>query len=117
MQIDWNKCNARWCRLESLDLSGPALARAVGVYVIWHDGPFRRTIRVGQGGIGQQLSAHRQEPAIQLLASLTLLVTWTDIEADEIRRGVEAYLAAMLDPLLGPRFPDRKQIPVALPWN
>src|SRR5687768_17202637 len=112
-----NKRNVRWCRRDSLALSCSPLAGAVGASVIWHAGPFRRTIRVGQGGIGAQLSAHRQEPAIQLLASLDLLVTWAEIEADESRRGVEAFLAAMLDPLLGPRFPDRAQIPVTLPWD
>jgi len=86
-----------------------------GVYVIWHGGQTPKTVRVGQGVIKDRLSAHRQDNQIKAYSQHGLFVTWASVPAAE-RGGVEAYLAAQLNPLVGERFPDVRQIAVNLPW-
>jgi hypothetical protein len=116
MQLTWIKCpNGQWCGLYTVDLNGPHFERLQGAYVIWHGGGQPKTVRVGQGLIRDRLAAHRANPAIHRYASLGLFATWAAV-AEASRDGVEAFLAAQLQPLVGERFPDRVPIPVNLPW-
>lgn len=93
--LNWVKCdggawselapNARWCALESVDLSS---ITEPGVYVIWVAG---RCVYVGQGRIADRLAEHRSLSADASWEILgyrrygTLGVTWASV--DEQRQG------------------------------
>jgi len=86
-----------------------------GVYIIWHGGSKPATVRVGQGIIKDRLAAHRTDPQVQAYAQLGLFVTWASIP-ETYRHGVEAFLAAKLNPIVGERFPNVVPIDINLPW-
>jgi hypothetical protein len=86
-----------------------------GVYIIWHTGDPSKTVRVGQGVIRDRISSHREDAEIQAYSTYGLLVSWVSV-LSQYRDGIEAYLAARLDPLVGERFPTRAPIEVNLPW-
>lgn len=116
MEVQWNKCVGDiWCQLNNVDLKHSNFTHMEGVYIIWHDGDEPTTVRVGQGVIRDRIAAHRKDPDVQAYARWTLYVTWAYV-AQVHRDGVEAFLAEVLNPLIGERFPDRKPIPVNLPW-
>lgn len=50
----------QWYTLEGYNF---AAITTKGVYVIWHEGRPGRYVRVGQGSIGERLTAHRHDPA------------------------------------------------------
>jgi hypothetical protein len=116
MNVEWIKCDGdNWCELNSVNLQHDHFEGMEGVYIIWYIGNPSKTVRVGQGVIRDRISAHRDDNQIQAYSNLGLFVTWASIPA-KFRDGVEAYLAASLDPLVGERFPNRAPIEVNLPW-
>jgi hypothetical protein len=115
MEVSWNKCTGdKWCSLNTVNLEDSHFDGMEGVYVIWHGGQTPKTVRVGQGIIRDRLAAHRTDNQIQSYSNLGLYVTWAAVAVRD-RDGVEAYLAAQLNPLVGERFPQRRQIIVNLP--
>ena len=122
--LNWAKCdggawselapNARWCALESVDLSSITES---GVYVIWVAG---RCVYVGQGQIADRLAEHRSLSADASWEILgyrrygTLGVTWASVDEHD-RDGIEAFLADVYEPLVDSRRPDVPRIPVNLP--
>jgi hypothetical protein len=116
LQITWGKCTSgNWCQLNTVNLSSRAFDGG-GVYIIWHSGANPRTVYVGQGVIRDRLNDHRDDPRIQAYAKLGLYVTWASVQVAE-RGGVEAYLAAKYDPLVGERRPAAAPISVNSPWG
>ncbi len=116
MALIWNKCTGNvWCGLNSVNLSHNYFDGMEGVYIIWHGGQNPATVRVGQGVIRERLQAHRNDSEIQAYSKFGLSVTWAAVPAQN-RDGIEAYLAQQLQPLAGERFPQRRAVPVNLPW-
>ena len=116
MGVSWNKCDGdKWCPLDTVNLEHSHFDGMEGVYIIWHGGQSPKTVRVGQGIIRDRLTAHRNDQQIQAYSNLGLFVTWSAVAAAD-RDGVEAYLAAQLNPLVGERFPQRRPVAVNLPW-
>ena len=115
LRVVWGKCGSgNWCQLNAVNLQDTAFDGAEGIYVIWHAGANPRTVYVGQGAIRDRLNAHRHDPRIQAYAKLGLYVTWASVPASQ-RGGVEAYLAAKYDPLVGERRPDDDPVSVNTP--
>lgn len=115
MNVYWNKySNQNWCELSGVDLNGSHFDNMTGVYVIWYGGNNPRTVRVGQGFIGDRLQAHRNDFQVQAYDHLGLYVTWASIPANSLN-GVEAFLAQELDPIVGQQFPNVYPIQVNLP--
>ena len=112
----WVQCQHGWCPLEAVDLSD---VHDFGVYVIWHDGDLflpPRTVRIGSGNIVERLTCHRTDPEVQHYARLApLYVTWATVSAVLVD-SVERYLAEMLRPLVGSRYPNALPTAVNLPW-
>jgi hypothetical protein len=71
-------------------------------------------VRVGQGNIKERIAQHRNDPQILAFRQHRLFVTWAAVP-DKDRDGVEAFLAAYCNPLVGERFPQRYPITVNLP--
>ncbi len=116
MQLSWIKCKGDvWCNLNSVNLSHSHFDYMSGVYVIWHGGSNAATVRVGQGFIRDRLPEHRSDSEVQDFATLGLYVTWASVP-ESSRDGVEAYLAQVLKPKVGSRFPSVSPITVNLPW-
>lgn len=89
----------------------------MGVYVIWYASPsgVNKVIRVGQGDIASRLREHRSNPEILRYSSYgQLKVTWTLLNSQEDRNGVEAYLYDSYSPLIGERSPAAQPISVDL---
>jgi len=115
MNVHWYTCgdDKHWCSLESLNLD---TVKEFGVYVIWHEGNPGRTVRVGQGDVKDRLGKHRADSEILAYKKKgKLRVTWAEVPSAQ-RDGVENYLAAKLNPLLGEAFPDCAPIAVNFPW-
>ena len=111
--IQWVKLtNNRWPELQTVNLE--SIGDVAGVYVIWHSGQPGKWVRVGQGNIKQRLSPHRADASIMRFNQHGLFVSWASVPQID-RDGVEAYLAASCNPLVGERFPDRIPIEVNLP--
>ena len=116
MSVKWMKCQGEvWCPLATVNLPHPYFNGISGVYIIWHGGTAPATVRVGQGIIRDRLAAHRTDLAIQQYAPLGLFVTWAVIP-QQYFDGVEAFLAARLNPRVGDRFPNVLPVEVNLPW-
>jgi hypothetical protein len=113
----WNKCNGdNWCSFERVELDHDHFTGMAGVYVIWYAaGSNPKAVRVGQGNIADRIAAHRRDPQIMTYATRSLYVTWAKVPAAQ-QNGIEAYLAAVLDPIVGERFPNVASIEVNLPW-
>src|SRR5437867_12060421 len=106
LQVDWIKCaGGGWCPLLTVDLNDAHFDNFEGVYIIWHGGQNPWTVRVGQGLIRDRLAAHRQDEQILEYSHLGLFVTWARVSVAN-RDGVERYLAEVLQPKIGSRFPD-----------
>src|ERR1035437_2491035 len=116
MNVTWTKCQGEvWCPLATVNLSHAHFNNMEGVYIIWHGGSKPATVRVGKGIIKDCLAAHRTDPQVQQFAQLGLFVTWVSIPANQ-RDGVEAFLAARLNPIVGERFPNVLSVEINLPW-
>lgn len=116
MQLHWNLCGdgKLWCPFATLDLS---TVHAEGVYVIWHGGSSAHVVYIGQGNVAQRIAEHRQDASILQYASEgDLYVTWADVPED-LRGGVERYLADVYNPWVGDRHPNAIPIAVNSPWQ
>jgi hypothetical protein len=82
-----------------------------GIYVIWQSNPPHKAVRVGQGVICNRFSDHRIDPTILRHRNPTLVASWANVEP-RLRDGVERFLAELLLPAAGERFPDCVPIPV-----
>lgn len=115
--LDWIKCEGdNWCHLNSVNLDSKHFNDMKGVYIIWHSGQKAKTVRVGQGIIRDRLKSHREDPQIQEYEQYGLFVTWAAVD-DQYRDGIEAYLANILEPVIGKRFPNVIPLSVNLPWE
>ena len=116
MIVEWIKCtDGQWCGLNEVDLTHHHFDDMEGVYIIWHGGQYPKVVRVGQGKVATRLAAHRVDDEIQAFSRYGLFVSWAKVTQSS-QNGVEAYLGATLNPLVGTRFPDAKYIEVNLPW-
>jgi hypothetical protein len=119
-KLNWIKCSGdNWCSLANLNLEHEHFNSLAGVYIIWHSGNESiqaATVRVGQGEIKNRLNEHKLNPDIMKYNNpYKLLVSWASVSADQ-RDGIERYLANVLNPLVGDRFPEAAPVPVNLPW-
>ena len=93
-------------------------ASGAGVYVIWHplgaDNP--ATVYVGQGQIAQRLEERRYDGRLVHFRRYDLLVSCAAVPEDQ-RDGVERYLAHVLAPKVGEKWPDAEPIVVNLPFT
>jgi hypothetical protein len=112
MKVNWGKCypNSSWCSLKNLNLDHEIFIELTGVYIIWNS---NEVIRIGSGIIRNRLKEHRENPEIKSFPNT--LVTWAKVNGNQVE-GVEKFLADILNPALGDRFPDRTPIAVNLPW-
>lgn len=116
MLVDWIKYeNGQWCKLESLNLEQGHFDNMSGVYIIWQEASNRRYIYVGQGFIKERLGDHRRNWKEQGIDTSTFYVTWASVY-DEYKDGIELFLANILFPDFGGRFPRKPPIPVNLPF-
>lgn len=111
---NWAKLpDNKYCSLNSLALEN--VQNTKGVYVIWQSLPYPRTIRLGQGYIGQRLSAHRLDKEVMAYQSQgEYYASWITPPAAYLD-GIERYLAEKLKPLVGDAFPVAAPIEVNLP--
>ena len=115
-RLDWIRCqNNRWCTLANLDLKQSLFDDLFGVYIIWKKTLKSEfdTIRVGQGFIRDRLEHHRKDRNIMKHGSI-LHVTFAMVDRHEAD-GIEVFLANTLEPRVGERFPNAKEISVNLP--
>ena len=116
VQLNWIKCGGDlWCDFQKVNLDHLHFHDLKGVYVIWHGGPGPKVVYVGQGTIAERLKAHRKDIRILLHSGLGLYVTWAKVD-DKSRDGVELFVAGVLRPLVGAKFPQAQVIRVNLPW-
>lgn len=119
LKLKWRVCgdDAHWCNFFNLNLDNK-LDNVEGVYVIFYldDGELGRVVRLGQGHVANRVAAHREDPDVTQYSNKDLLVTWATVSATN-RDGVEAYLANLLDPLVGDRFPENREIEVNSPFD
>lgn len=109
------KLMLNWQGWNALEMTAQFRLPAMGVYVIAYDALSPRVVRVGQGDIASRLSEHRNNPTIQRYrANGPLKVAWAALSGYQVG-GVEVYLANVLRPLVGDRFPNVTPIPVNLP--
>ena len=117
MEVVWNMDEGgKWYSFLRTDLKHERFEHAAGVYIIWHEGKNRRTVRVGHGDIRRWIGLHRHnEKIIAQSVHGRLKVTWAEIPRSSWD-GVEKYLEEKLEPLVQPKRPDVKPIRVNLPW-
>lgn len=112
LEIQWNKCqNDIWCSFKNVNLDHELFNGLKGVYIIWSND---KVIRLGSGIIKDRITDHRTNTEIAQYPDLK--VTWAKVNANQME-GVEKYLADIINPVIGERFPDRTPIKVNLPWN
>ena len=114
LRVNWVKSvSGDWLSLEHVNLKG---INTFGVYVIWHTGNPSRTVRVGQGDIVDRLCCHREDRAVLAYKKYgELRVTWAAVPPHLVG-GVERYLAELLKPRVGDRFPAALPIAVNSPF-
>lgn len=111
MNLNWIKCqNGIWCDFLKVNLEHKHFNDLKGVYIIWSN---KTTVRLGSGEIKERIAEHRNN--VEITKYSNLKITWVQIHANQME-GVEKYLAEILDPIVGERFPDRTPIEVNLPW-
>lgn len=116
LTVSWNQCQGDvWCNLINVNLNHAHFDDLEGVYIIWHGGKNAATVRVGQGFIRDRLDAHRQDQDVLAYQQHTLFVTWARVATNQ-QDGIERYLAEILNPKVGSRFPEVTPIEVNLPW-
>ena len=118
MQLNWMKCQGDvWCKLNFVNLDHEHFNDRHGVYIIWHGGPEPAVVYIGQGNIKEDLTAHRNNPAIQQYKHLDLYVTWAAVPK-EYRSGAKSYLANKWSPKVDANQPQLSQptIEVNSPW-
>ena len=115
--LSWMKCQGDvWCKLNAVNLQHAHFNNRGGVYVIWHGGQNPATVYVGQtGNLRDRLSAHRNDPRIQLYDSLGLYVTWASV-IPALLDGVERYLGEQLRPKVETDLPNVQPVEAQFPW-
>lgn len=108
--------NGNWCDLLALDTNQEHFNNMEGVYIVWHAGQNPATVYVGQGVVRDRIVKHKQENAVLAYQQYGLYVTWASVPAT-YRDGIERYLAEILNPKIGRRYPDVPPIEVNLPWR
>ncbi len=112
LNLSWTKCLGDvWCDFQSLNLNHPLFNNLEGVYIIWSNST---AVRVGSGVIKNRIAEHRRDTKITAYPNLKVI--WAQVSSSQMR-GVEKYLADVLDPKVGERFPDVIAIPVNWPWK
>ncbi|HQM85677.1 MAG TPA: hypothetical protein PLD55_13445 [bacterium] len=112
LNVIWQKCEGDvWCDFLNLDLTHRHFKDLKGVYIIWSG---ETVVRLGSGIIKNRIAEHRENAEITKWPKLK--VTWAEINANQME-GVEKYLADILNPVIGERFPDRIPIKVNFPWK
>ncbi len=114
MELQWIKCGPgdRYCHLELVNLGE---VTCDGVYIIWNSSS-GKVIRIGQGDIRQRLQSHRLDPNILVYrGGSTLLVTWAEVPAHEIRLQIERYLDRIFAPIVPTNAPPGSYLQVNLP--
>jgi hypothetical protein len=118
--LNWGSCEGdKWCSFSKLNLDHNVFDELFGVYIIWRFNAQNvpQAVRLGQGIVRDRLKSHRQNKDITTydVNGSTLYVTWAEVDGRRVD-GVEAYLARVLNPLVGERFPNRTENSVNLPW-
>lgn len=119
MKLNWIKCGdnpSMWYDFLNVNLAHDHFKNLQGVYVIWHGGQNPWTVKLGQGEISKRLLDHRADREILAFREYGLMVSWAQLDSI-YRDGTEAYLANILNPKVGERFPDRSFVQVNLPWE
>jgi len=112
IQLIWGNCtNDVWCDFINLNLEHEIFNDLKGVYIIWSG---EIPVRLGSGIIKDRIYDHRNNQEILDFADLK--VTWAEVSENSMEN-VEKYLANVLQPEVGERFPDKQPIEVNLPWN
>jgi hypothetical protein len=113
IRLQWAVADGnQWYTLEGYNFSR---ITAKGVYAIWHEGQPGRYVRVGQGIIGEQLTALKHDAAILSYRRNGILrVTWAVVQGSYLQP-VERYLTQTLQPLVSHRLLDIDPIRVNLP--
>ena len=110
-QIEVLWCDVAMDRVE--DLIVPEME---GVYVLWTmDRIGIQVLDVGSGqDVRERVADHRE----QIGAGVNVTWTWLPDESEEVRLGIEAYLADRfnLHGEAGQRYPDVPRIPVTSPF-
>lgn len=116
MQVDWIRYESgEWCKLETLNLEQEHFNEMSGVYMIWKGEAYRQYVYVGQGFIKDRLDKHRRDWIAKEIDISTFYVTWASV-SDYYKDGIESFLANILLPDFGRRFPEKPPIPVNLPF-
>ena len=116
INLNWIECNdENWCNLITVNLDDEHFRNLEGVYIIWHGGQNPWTVRIGQGEIKTRLKDHCKDKDVLVYKDYGLWVTWAKVDL-KYRNGIETYLANVLSPKVGERFPNRLPIIVNLPW-
>ena len=120
IRLDWGHAPRDAWRPLGMDFSD---VRGTGIYIVRQS--TGRTVVVGQGVIKDRLSALQKDSRVLYYDSPTspLLATWAIVQGMNQTKmlystqldGMERYLADVLKPLLGERFPDVAPVPVPLP--
>ena len=128
----WEKCNSGswWCQFDD-DSDISSLPKRGGVYVVWRgmDSPINEpsAVYVGKAvDIRSRIARHRVTGKLNRgrIPGYTLYVTWTAVPVSgyvssgyckKLRKGVERYLADVLNPVVGMAHPRVDPIPVNLP--
>ena len=108
MNIYWVKRGYdSWYRLEGVSKDIMS-SRYRGVYIVWYfDGSgIARTVRVGNGCIGERLAVEHRDPEVQGYAGQGLYATWALVR-DCHRESVAVSLSQKLQPFVGERYSDR----------
>ncbi|MEA3494341.1 MAG: hypothetical protein U9R38_08190 [Candidatus Margulisiibacteriota bacterium] len=122
VKTQWMKCGkepeSKWCNLLTVNLEHDHFNDLEGIYIIWHgrkEAVKAATVRVGQGIIRDRLTEHKSNEEILKYKPYELYVTWAKIDKVYLD-GVERYLAEVLKPIVGSRFPDVQPIEINWPW-
>lgn len=108
MNIYWVKRGYdSWYRLD--DVSEDIVSsRYEGVYIVWYFDVLgiARTVRVGNGCIGERLAVEHRDPEVQRYVKRGLYATWALVR-DCHRESVAVSLSRKLQPFVGELYSDR----------
>src|SRR5262249_12187277 len=115
MQITWTSKSAKQ-ELIDLDRANLDAIKTQGVYVIYQTGNPPKSVYVGNGDIGERLASHRSDKRFEASRKKgSLYVAFATVSVAD-QEGVETYLAKLLQPTIGERHPDVREIQVNPPF-
>ena len=99
-------------------LQMPPVDSVHGVYIIWWGNKSPYVLDVGSGDVGRRLRVHAADVRFMefLQNGIQLSCSWAEIGPPNHHRA-ERYLANLLKPEFGERFPDVEPLRVNLPWD